>query len=113
MEAKTYLKPQYLHACSLIAAKGDIRWYLNGVFVEIEEQATRYVATDGHKMLILRDPREKQDKQTPATLIIPNEAIALIPKRFKEPTLGVELRYDTEPGKEGRIGNIFFKPLEG
>jgi DNA polymerase-3 subunit beta len=116
MQVKTQLNPRLLRACLLIAAKQDIRYYLNGVCIELEATETRYIATDGHKMLVLRDERESRlPPQAPARFIIPREAIEHMPTKFKEPTVGVDCWYDdTAPeSTEGRLGVIFFKPIEG
>lgn len=43
-----------LKAACRIMAKDDIRYYLNGVYVEATDDQTILVATDGHRMLILR-----------------------------------------------------------
>ena len=45
-----------LHAMATLAAKKDIRYYLNGLLVEWNATTTRIVATDGHKMGIYNLP---------------------------------------------------------
>jgi DNA polymerase III sliding clamp (beta) subunit (PCNA family) len=41
-----------LRAALLIAAKQDVRYYLNGVYVECDSIRTRVVATNGHMMYV-------------------------------------------------------------
>lgn len=109
------LRPNFLRACALIVPKcNDIRYYLNGVFVEMSATETRYVATDGHKLLIIRDQRTGEPTQTPASIIIPKETIAAMPKKFKLPVLTVDVHFDEfNHFGEARLCNTFFKPIEG
>nr|WP_313036538.1 DNA polymerase III subunit beta [Achromobacter ruhlandii] len=61
-----------LKAALRIAAKQDIRYYLNGINVEADATSTRLIATDGHRMLILhRDADNCLDG--PVSFIIPRE----------------------------------------
>ena len=41
----------HLKALKLFVAKKDIRYYLNGVYVEFNKYNTIFVATDGHRLL--------------------------------------------------------------
>lgn len=48
--------PKYLPILDLFKAKGDIRYYLNGVYVEKAPQGGVYlVATDGHTLVCIYD----------------------------------------------------------
>ena len=67
--------PKWLKAAATIAAKRDIRYYLNGVLVEVFEKEARLVATDGHRMMILR---KLVEGCTPARIIIPTAIIDLL-----------------------------------
>lgn len=116
MQTTTTLNPGYLAACLVLAAKQDIRYYLNGVYVELGEKETIYVATDGHRMLIIRDDRSKVEAQKPGFMIVPREAIEMaLREKHAKPVVGIELRYDDEhtANLEGRLGRVFFKPIEG
>lgn len=75
------IKQSQLKAMLNLAAKQDIRYYLNGVFVEFNQQTTRLVATCGHKMGLLNHPSE--DNQGAGSLIIPREVIENLPKTGK------------------------------
>jgi DNA polymerase-3 subunit beta len=75
------IKQSQLKAMINLASKQDIRYYLNGVFVEFNQQTTRLVATDGHKLGVLNHPSE--DNQGAGSLIIPREVIENLPKAGK------------------------------
>ena len=64
-----------LKACARIAAKQDIRYYLNGVLVEADSEGTTLVATDGHRMLIVRHHAANKI-DAPTSFIMPREVIA-------------------------------------
>lgn len=68
MENKIGFNPKWLKAAALIAARNDIRYYLNGVLVEVFEHEARLVATDGHRMAILRKLNEDS---SPIRFIVP------------------------------------------
>jgi DNA polymerase-3 subunit beta len=72
------IKQSQLKAMLNLASKQDIRYYLNGVFVEFNQVTTRLVATDGHKMGLLNHCSE--DNQGAGSLIIPREVIENLPK---------------------------------
>lgn len=72
------IKQSQLKAMLNLAAKQDIRYYLNGVFVEFNQQTTRLIATDGHKLGVLNHSSE--DNQGAGSLIIPREVIENLPK---------------------------------
>lgn len=61
-----------LKAACRIMAKGDIRYYLNGVYVEASPTETILAATDGHRLLVLRKQVPNDVRQV-ETLIIPGE----------------------------------------
>ena len=69
-----------LRAARTHAAESDVRYYLNGVFLDTARG--KVVATDGHRMLVVSAPgvnhayiREGMPPHTRAGVIIPNEAI--------------------------------------
>ncbi|WP_179215185.1 DNA polymerase III subunit beta family protein [Achromobacter xylosoxidans] len=61
-----------LKAACRIMAKNDIRYYLNGVYVEASPTETILAATDGHRLLVLRKEAPNDVPQA-VTLIIPGE----------------------------------------
>lgn len=56
-----------------IAPKADVRYYLNGVLVEVTENGRFYVATDGHKLVTIREARQETDEN--GQWIIPRDVI--------------------------------------
>ena len=56
-----------------IAPKSDTRYYLNGVLLEVTEAGRFYVATDGHKLVAIREAR--QDGDTIGQWILPRDVI--------------------------------------
>lgn len=59
-----------LKASCRIMARNDIRYYLNGVYVEATPTETILAATDGHRLLVLRKEAPNDVRQV-ETLIIP------------------------------------------
>lgn len=70
-----------------IAPKSDIRAYLNGVLVEVTENGRFYVATDGHKLVTIREARQETDKN--GQWILPRDVI-----------LGIKLQKERRSIKE-------------
>ncbi|OZI64594.1 hypothetical protein [Bordetella genomosp. 4] len=66
-----------LKAASLIKAKSDIRYYLNGVYVEATKEQTIVVATDGHRLIALRSSAINEIEDD-INLIIPEDALQRI-----------------------------------
>lgn len=54
MESKITIPTNYLRALMAVAAKKDIRYYLNGAHIETGAFGAIGVATDGHIMLVIR-----------------------------------------------------------
>lgn len=74
------IKQSQLKALLILAPKSDIRYYLNGVFVEYNQEITRLVVTDGHKLGLLNFNACEGDNQDIGSLIIPREVIENLPK---------------------------------
>lgn len=75
-------KSSYLGAASIFAAKTDVRYYLNGIYVEpVKGGGVNLVATDGHRMIIIHD----KEGYASRGFIIPNHKAlyALCKKRPK------------------------------
>jgi DNA polymerase-3 subunit beta len=110
------VNPMYLKALLLVAGNKDIRYYLNGVCVEIHARYTRYVATDGHRLALIHDavPADDED-QSPAVMIIPRDAIKAV-KAIKGRN-AVPMSYDAvNPSAECRIEGatpVVFQPIDG
>lgn len=72
-----YTSRAALKAALRIAAKLDIRYYLNGVNIEADSTSTRLIATDGHRMLIIHRDAENSI-QEPVSFIIPRDIVRQI-----------------------------------
>lgn len=68
-----------LRAVLLCAAKGDIRYYLNGVYVESNSGTTRMCATDGHQLLAV-DYRHGDREDWCGNFILPRDVCELVCK---------------------------------
>lgn len=69
-----------LRAALCIAAKQDIRYYLNGVYVECDSTRTRVVATNGHAMYI--EDRNSEPNTWQGTMIVPRAILEMVTKGF-------------------------------
>jgi DNA polymerase-3 subunit beta len=67
-----------LDAMLVLAAKKDIRYYLNGLHIEYSPEFTRVVACDGHKLGIFQAAAENIGM---GALTIPREVIEGLPKK--------------------------------
>jgi DNA polymerase-3 subunit beta len=76
-----HVKQSTLDAMLLIAGKKDIRYYLNGVYLEWNNVLTRAVGCDGHKLAVLNETQN--DNQGAGSVIIPRDVIERLPKRPK------------------------------
>lgn len=58
------VNPKFFHAISLFASKSDVRYYLEGVFIESNPKGgVNIVATNGHVMAVMHDPEGFAHKQ--------------------------------------------------
>jgi DNA polymerase-3 subunit beta len=96
-----------LKGLNVLSAKKDIRYYMNGVFIEITPNGAYFVATDGHKMGIWHD-----DKITsPETIqhIIPSTLIDQVSKVITKATNSIDI--ELQPLIEiNYINNVFKAP---
>jgi len=74
-----HIKQSTLDAILLIAAKKDIRYYLNGVYIEFNDQISRAVGCDGHKLGIYQNAAP--DNRGNGSIIIPRDVIENLPKK--------------------------------
>lgn len=103
------LRTAHLKAALTHAAKGDIRYYLNGVL--IERTATgevHIVATDGHRAFIGLVPDADCDQVGPWSIIIPADAVK---QACTVKTHAVQLT----PQGDGRyaLGSVLFTAVAG
>ena len=76
-----HIQQSTLDAMLLIAAKNDIRYYLNGVYIEWNNVLTRAVGCDGHRLAVKQHFVE--DNAGAGSIIIPRDVIERLPKRPK------------------------------
>jgi DNA polymerase-3 subunit beta len=90
---KIQLKPETLKALLTIAAKKDIRYYLQGVLVEVNPSGqTVLVATDGHRLLALPVAADDVADPLPGEYIIPRDALESVkPVKYGRATHPFEL----------------------
>lgn len=111
-----------LRAALLVAAKGDIRYYLNGVYVESTPDCARVVSTNGH-VLYAHDNKAGSDGGNTFTgsFIIPRDVLEVACKgtsKWDGATITVLdyghsdiVIYKIKTG--ACLNDIEFKPLEG
>ena len=63
-----------LKAVSRFQAVKDIRYYLNGTFIEWNAMQTRMVATDGHTLIVHRSDA-RDENQGEGSVIIPDTMV--------------------------------------
>jgi DNA polymerase-3 subunit beta len=66
---------EYLNISQISAGKTDIRYYLNGVLAEREEQNMKIISTDGHRMTVINMGESRGDN---TNCIIENETITAL-----------------------------------
>lgn len=112
----TYAIPRdYLRATLCLAAKADVRYYLNGVLCQINAQGEgRLVATDGNVMGVLRFSAlpDGAEQVNPVSIIIPRTVAETVKAaaRGEDNYVTLELMAD---GKQWQMGDRLFYPLEG
>ncbi len=73
----------HIRAALLCSSKSDLRYYLNGVLIELCQDDVRIVATDGHRLICLRSEYAEGEsggehvlaKCEPRQIIIPRDVI--------------------------------------
>lgn len=99
------------HLCAAIhcAGKKDVRYYLNGVYVEALPDETRVVATDGYKLAVFRSATANPE---PFSIIIPRATVEAFVKLVK----GVKFVDLTITDGTGRLswanGSLPFDPID-
>jgi DNA polymerase-3 subunit beta len=111
MQNQFFIKQSTLDAMLLLAGKKDIRYYLNGLYIEYAPAFTRVVGCDGHKLGIYQAAAENTGS---GSLIIPRDVIENLPKGNKAFLLGFT---QLETGSQWQIitgaASVNFAPCEG
>ena len=104
---KITLKTSALFAALECSAKKDIRYYLQGINIQITKDAVGMVyGTDGHILFAGQLPYEGDYCPPTLNLIIPTDAV----KRLDKKAEFTELEYD---GQNYMLGGARFIPLDG
>lgn len=69
-----FVSGQQLECALLSCASNDIRYYLNGAYVEFSRDSTRVVTTNGHHMFIM-DQKPYEANEWSGSFIIPREVL--------------------------------------
>jgi DNA polymerase III subunit beta len=77
---------ELLERTQFAMAQQDVRYYLNGLLLEIEQGTVRAVATDGHRLALSQASCEVVSEQ-PVQLLIPRKAVLELAKMLSDPTL--------------------------
>jgi DNA polymerase-3 subunit beta len=111
MNNQFFIKQSTLDAMLLLAGKKDIRYYLNGLYIEYAPAFTRVVGCDGHKLGVYQAAAENTGS---GSIIIPRDVIENLPKGNKEFLLGFT---QLETGNQWQIitgaASVNFAPCEG
>lgn len=113
--ASIVVKTDHLRAALLFAASKDVRYYLNGVYLESSETETRLTATDGHCLGSLRsDAVNGMGGRSFLDLIIPSapivSALKLLPKGETDVCVSLQDgRWTLEAGG----AKLPFEPIDG
>lgn len=97
-----------LKAAALIAAKKDVRYYLNGVHIYRNEKGELWIeASDGHTAMRAQLSEENiiQNIRTPFDVIVPIADVQLVVKHLKFAVLNIDDLCFSE--------SIRFKPIDG
>lgn len=107
MEIKITVRAEIIAVLKLFAADKDIRFYLNGINLEIGATESRLVATNGHILGCFRVESEQPDVDAPLTnIIIPNDLLKPIkPTGLVEITIGELETKDNGKGEEVPVSN--------
>lgn len=110
------INAKYLRAMRHIAAKHDIRYYLNGVHFSATKAGGKfYVATDGHRIAVIQEAWSAHEEPQDVALIIPRAvAEKATPMLDKAPTAilkQVDAWTWTLDGKDGIAQT--FKAIDG
>ena len=98
-----------LNELSKIAPKDDVRYYLNGVYVDIQVDHVYYVVTNGHYAVIYRDEVKDNahDGLEPIQMIMPADIL----KKLKADKY-TDLWPMQKTGDQWQIMDSIFKPVD-
>lgn len=102
-----------LVAALCTSAKADVRYYLNGIYLEATNTETRLTSTDGRVMALLRaDAKGDNEVEGTVRMIVPFSAIEKIKKHKVYPTIEI----NDDGGSWGVVDintRTSFTPIDG
>lgn len=94
-------------------ANQDVRYYLNGLLLELQQGQLKAVATDGHR-LACSSSSAAIDLEVPQQMIVPRKAVQELGRILRECTEPVTLRSDQRHlGVESSEFNFLTKLIDG
>src|SRR5574340_604515 len=101
-----------LESVQYAMAQQDVRYYLNGVLLIIENDRLKVVATDGHRLAYNEDIIEGTHEKI--EVILPRKAVAELCKLLSDSDDQVELEFTAQQVKAGFSGVVLVsKVIEG
>lgn len=107
MEIKLTVRAEIIAVLKLFASDKDVRYYLNGIALEIGATESRLVATNGAMLGCIRIVSEQPEVAAPLTnIIIPNDLLKSIkPSGMVEIAIGDLETKDNGKGEEVPVSN--------
>lgn len=107
MEIKLTVRAEIIAVLKLFASDKDVRYYLNGIALEIGATESRLVATNGLMLGCIRIVSEQPEVAAPLTnIIIPNDLLKSIkPSGMVEITIGDLETKDNGKGEQVPVSN--------
>lgn len=107
---------KYLRAMRHVAAKHDIRYYLNGVYFQSTKEGGKfYVATDGHRIAVIQEPWANGEVPQDIALIIPRAVAAAVRPLVKDLRYAILTQIDAWTWTLRGAGEVvqMFKAIDG
>jgi DNA polymerase-3 subunit beta len=107
MEIKLTVRAEIIAVLKLFTSDKDVRYYLNGIALEIGATESRLVATNGSMLGCIRIVSEQPEVAAPLTnIIIPNDLLKSIkPSGMVEITIGDLETKDNGKGEQVPVSN--------
>jgi DNA polymerase III subunit beta len=102
---------QLLHKTVFCMAHQDVRYYLNGLLLELDEDAMRAVATDGHRLAMAALEKGSPQKGELLQAIVPRKAVLELARLLEEKSEPVQLQFATNQMGAGFQGLSFTTKL--
>lgn len=87
-------------------AQQDVRYYLNGLMLELNNNSIRAVATDGHRLAICEKQAELQVKES-KQVIIPRKGVTELSRLLEDSDSIVQIQV-SENHIQADLGNVIF-----